>query len=255
MVLCLVLGGCIELLPPGGLPAVPYATLPGEPAELRKLADDVFRKSRSAPDLVRARTALKKAEKIERDEFANLWRLSRMDSLLARVDEPRALAWATEGRKAGDAARQVRPGRPEGHLFFGINTVMVARERAKDATELLNEAMTAGTVSNEKSSTYAKGEARRLLGAIYIFAPAWPTGAGDLDEGVATFEGLVKEFPDEPINVFYLAVAYRKAERKDDAIRLFRRVLRYPKKGLWRLEGAPFRTQAAQALSELRRGP
>lgn len=250
----LLLGGCPGLQPPGDLPSVPYHTLPGTAAELRQAADHIFHTSRKIDELVRARTALKKAEYLAPDHYGTLWRLARINGVLARIDDRFGESWAQEGRDAADAARRLRPARVEGHLQYAICTGFLARYRPSQAERLSKELISAAELANKADPDYNGGEARRLLGAIYIYAPPWPSGVGDLDEAIDVLEALVKDHPRDPLNLYYLAEAYRHAEQPRDAVRLYRRVRRFPPRGLWRLEGPRYRARAREYITLLRRG-
>ena len=47
----------------------------------------------------------------------------------------------------------------------------------------------------------------RLLGALYLKAPAWPNGIGDLDKALELLEKAVKDYPAHPINHLFYAQA------------------------------------------------
>ena len=96
LALLFLLPGCPALIGGGGgLPTVPLDELPATQRELLAVADKVHRGSRRVRDLIRARTALLKAELLAEASFSTTWRLARVDSVLARLDEGRAAAWAT----------------------------------------------------------------------------------------------------------------------------------------------------------------
>jgi hypothetical protein len=47
----------------------------------------------------------------------------------------------------------------------------------------------------------------RLLGALYLKAPAWPNGVGDRDKALELLEKAVKEHPGHPLNHLFYAQA------------------------------------------------
>lgn len=244
--------GCSGWLPPGVLPSVPYHTLPSAIDELHDLADHVHSSSRKISDLVRARTALKKAER-DGGGYETHWRLARVDGILARLDPENGEAWAGEGRTAGARAITLAPTRVEGHLYYAICLGMAARYRPGDADRLSKALISEAQRATDIDPQYAGGQARRVMGAVYIYAPPWPTGVGDLDEAFDLLEALYTERPDEALNSFYLAEACRMAGENDRALRLYRRVLKYPKRGIWGIEGRPWRREARQHIRRLRR--
>lgn len=252
VLLVFALAGCPQFVPPGALPSVPYHTLPGSADELRSLADQVHRTSRQVDELVRARTALKKAEYLSANEYETLWRLARVDGVLARLEETHAKLWALEGRAAGEKARQAAPDRVEGHLYYAICTGHLARHEPARAESLSQKLIEGAQAANKADPKFAHGEARRVLGAIYIYAPAWPSGVGDLDEAIEVLEAVYKDFPTEPLNAYYLAEAYRRTEQHRRAYALYKAVRKTPPKGIWRLEGPPYRKLARRYMLELK---
>lgn len=247
------LAGCPVLFPPGDLPAVPYHQLPSSVAELHRLADHTYETSRAEKALVRARSALRKADYLKPKHFETLWRLARIDGVLARLAREFGQDWAGEGIGAAEQAAALEPKRPEGHLYLAVCTGLLAKHQPRQAGELMKSVIAAAERSAKIDPRFATGEARRVLGAIYIYAPPWPSGVGDLDEAIDVLEQLAKDFPKEPMNLFYLAEAYRKADQRSDAIRLYRRVRRFKPRGIWRVEGPEYRQRAKQFIIRLKR--
>jgi hypothetical protein len=54
---------------------------------------------------------------------------------------------------------------------------------------------------------FDKGGPLRVLGMLYVKAPAWPQGIGDSDKGLELLEQAVERHPDHPLNHFFLARA------------------------------------------------
>jgi len=243
--------GCVTLVAPGDLPSSDYFDLPASPEELRLVADRIYRDSRDIDELVRARTALKKADEELPEQFGTLWRLARVDAVLARMDEARGEGWAQEGLKAARSARALEPDRIEGHLYAAVCTGMLAKYRPADGDELTERVVELAQRAVAVDPHYAGGEARRVLGAIYIYAPPWPAGVGDLDEAIEILEGLAADHPEAPLNLYFLAEAYRRGEQRDDALRLYRRVRSFPPRGVWRLEGRHYRAKAREYIRQL----
>jgi hypothetical protein len=63
----------------------------------------------------------------------------------------------------------------------------------------------------------------RVLGLLYVMAPSWPAGPGDLDEGLSLLKGAVDNYPSHPLNHLFYAEALiqnkemKKAEKELDA--------------------------------------
>lgn len=47
----------------------------------------------------------------------------------------------------------------------------------------------------------------RVLGMLYVKAPAWPQGIGDTDKGLELLQQAVDRHPEHPLNAFFLARA------------------------------------------------
>lgn len=59
----------------------------------------------------------------------------------------------------------------------------------------------------ELDDSLDEGGALRMLGAIRLKAPEWPTGPGDLDEALELLGDAVKRFPLHPLNHLFYAEA------------------------------------------------
>ena len=57
----------------------------------------------------------------------------------------------------------------------------------------------------------------RVLGMLYLRAPAWPKGIGDLDLALEHLEKAVKEFPAHPANCLFYAEALKEDDRTKEA--------------------------------------
>ncbi len=62
-----------------------------------------------------------------------------------------------------------------------------------------------------------EGGPLRVLGMLYIKAPAWPTGVGDSDLGLELLEEAVQKHPDHPLNHFFYAYALLDAAEDSEA--------------------------------------
>ncbi|MBT9558964.1 MAG: hypothetical protein IV100_23230 [Myxococcales bacterium] len=248
VVIVSLLSGCQALFQRDELPAVPYDELPFTVAELYQVADRVHATSRRIRELVRARTALKKVDLLESGRYGTAWRLARVDSVLARIDAERASDWAQEGLSAAEKARSMRPGKVHGHLYYAACAGLLAKSRPTEADRLMNAVVEAASKAAAIDPGYEGGEPRRVLGAIYLYAPSWPSGVGDLDEAIGILEGVATDHPQDPRNLFYLAEAYRRADERPKAVGLYRKMLAAPRAGIWAVEGPTYRAEAKTHL-------
>jgi len=222
---------------------------------LIETVDRTHRTTRAPAELREAWDTLRPARDAKPPNTAFLWRLSRLAMVLALHDSRSNAQWAQEGIEAAQLVVTHAPNAVQGHLYAGICKSLLAKHQPSNSQTLSQEAFQHAKKAVQLDAAFNRGATRRLLGGLLIYAPAWPTSVGDLDEGLEVLEALAKEFPQQPVNTFLLAEAYRKADLTKDAIREYKRVLSFPPKSLWKLDGPPYRKRARQALRDLKRMP
>ncbi len=74
--------------------------------------------------------------------------------------------------------------------------------------------------SNALDPAYRDGAARRLLGTLYVLAPASLVQHGDSEDGLELLEELLEEYPDNPENRLRLAEAYVSLDDPEPAYEL-----------------------------------
>lgn len=84
----------------------------------------------------------------------------------------------------------------------------LAELRGLGAGGLVTEAEGWARKSIERDPEYGEGEARRMLGTLYVLAPGRLVEHGDSEEGLAMLEALVEAHPDDPRNHLRVAEAY-----------------------------------------------
>jgi tetratricopeptide (TPR) repeat protein len=93
------------------------------------------------------------------------------------------------------------------HYYLAANLGLAVREHITLAVENL------GRLESEMKQALAltpgidDGGPLRLLGALYLKAPAWPNGIGDIDKALELLEKAVKEHPGHPLNHLFYAQA------------------------------------------------
>ena len=239
--------------PAGELPGIAYGQLPDSPNTLIRIADRTHRKSRNRTKLIRARTALKKADEAMPGSYEVLWRLARVGSVLSMRDSKHAAGWARECYASAITATKHQPSKVEGYYYAAACSGLRAQHEPGKASKLLEELIEHAEKAHELEPSYDNGGPRRTLGIIYTLAPSWPSGVGDLDEAIELLEDVLREYPREPLNAFYLAEAYRKAEQYGKAKSLHKRAYRLGKQGHFGPEGSYYRKRIESALYQLRR--
>ena len=93
------------------------------------------------------------------------------------------------------------------HYYLAANLGLAVREHLTLAMENL------GRLEGEMKRALAlspdldDGGPLRLLGTLYLKAPAWPNGIGDRDKALELLEKAVKKFPGHPLNHLFYAQA------------------------------------------------
>jgi tetratricopeptide (TPR) repeat protein len=93
------------------------------------------------------------------------------------------------------------------HYYLAANLGLAVREHITLAMENL------GRLEGEMKRALAlspdidDGGPLRLLGMLYLKAPAWPNGIGDRDKALELLEKAVKEHPGHPLNHLFYAQA------------------------------------------------
>ena len=87
-------------------------------------------------------------------------------------------------------------------------TGRLVQERGLLAAHLVPEIERFAHRSRELDPSFRDGAATRLLGTLYVMAPAWLLEHGDSEQGLALLEGLAAARPDVLENHLRLAEAY-----------------------------------------------
>ena len=116
--------------------------------------------------------------------------------------------FATEGVDFAETAlAQGGGGDGEVHYYLAANLGLAVREHITLAMENLGRLESEMKQALTLSPDMDDGGPLRLLGALYLKAPPWPSGIGDLDKALELLEKAVKEHPGHPINRLFYAQA------------------------------------------------
>lgn len=93
------------------------------------------------------------------------------------------------------------------HYYLAANLGLAVRDHVTLAFANLGRLEAEMKRALELSPNLDDGGPMRLLGALYLKAPAWPNGIGDMDKALELLEQAVKEHPEHPLNRLFLAQA------------------------------------------------
>lgn len=108
---------------------------------------------------------------------------------------------------AEDAIAHGGDGDGEVHYYLATNLGLAVREHVTLAMENLGRLEAESKKAVALNPSIDDGGPLRVLGALYLKAPAWPNGIGDHDKALELLSRAVKEHPGHPLNHLFYAQA------------------------------------------------
>jgi tetratricopeptide (TPR) repeat protein len=93
------------------------------------------------------------------------------------------------------------------HYYLAVNLGLAVREHPTQALGNLGRLESEMKQAVALSPDIDDGGPLRVLGSLYLKAPAWPSGIGDLDKALELLGKAVKEHPGHPLNHLFYAQA------------------------------------------------
>ncbi len=185
------------------------AGLPVGPTRLIEIADRLTRQGIATPtEADRPLAALERAlgEKAPKP-FEVLWRLGRATFLMAETlpADGQMLSYAKRGVAWSRRAAQLEPARVEGHYYLALD--LAKQAEASDETGPLEAVIEEAKAAAKIDARYDDAGPLRLMGKVYLVAPAWPASVGDRDRAVAILKKAVS-FSPTPLNQLFLGEAF-----------------------------------------------
>ena len=115
---------------------------------------------------------------------------------------------AAEGVRWAEIAQP--DGGPQGgeiQYYYAVNLGMVIRQHITLAATRLSSLVKALESASKLAPQVDWGGPWRVLGALYLMAPAWPQGMGDTEKALELLKKAVDQYPEHPQNHFYYAKA------------------------------------------------
>lgn len=167
--------------------------------------------------------------------------LARCALFVASPLEDRSLqaAVAEEGyRAAGLAGADNR----EGCYYRAVHLGMMIRHKGLIAVGRLPEMETLLKSACREPATDAGGPLR-VLGMLYLRAPPWPKGIGDLERALECLEQAAAQFPGHPANHLFTAYALREDDEPEAALGALQKASAALEQGEWGDFGAEWRRE------------
>jgi tetratricopeptide (TPR) repeat protein len=106
---------------------------------------------------------------------------------------------------------------PEACFFFALNQGLIVKSKGLFALNKLPEIHNALKIA-QKDESLDFGGPLRVLGMMYLKAPAWPSGIGDLDKALELFQQAIRKYPVHPQNFMFYAEALIEDDNKEKAL-------------------------------------
>lgn len=165
------------------------------------------------------------------------WRAARALYFLSEADPDKKMRGELAAR-CMDAAEVAMEAEASAAAFYWGGLCMGARAQAKnmEAIELLPKMVEVGRRAVQLDPTAEHGGPDRLLGGIFLRAPAWPTSVGDIDEALSHLKKAVDHDGAWPENHMMYAEALATDERSEEAqaeLALAERLMSAPAMARW----------------------
>lgn len=162
---------------------------------------------------------------------------------------------ATEGVRFAEGAL-ARGGDEDAavHYYLAANLGLAVREHITLAVENLDRLESEMKRALALDPAIDDGGPLRLLGALYLQAPPWPSGIGDLDKALELLEKAVIDYPGHPINrLFYAQALWHDGSdvSMDQARAEFAMGKKLLAEGNWGYSKAPWEKEFAAFAQEL----
>ncbi len=139
---------------------------------------------------------------------------------------------------------------PLAAYYFGAHLGLLIEEKGLTAAGEVPRFEEAMRRAADKPETDLGGPLR-ALGMLYLRAPAWPTGVGDLELSLEMLERAAREYPDHPENHLFLAYALQEDDQTDVANEELNRAEEAISHGQWGDYAPRWRKEIKQFREEL----
>ncbi len=181
---------------------------------------------------------------------------SRVCFFLADVepDADRRRLLGAEGARFAEIAESLGAVSDPATLYYhAMNLGLAVRDNVVVALKNLARIEALLTRAAVLDASVDQGGPVRVLGMLYVQAPAWPQGVGDPDRGLGLLRYAAHHFPGHPLNHLLLAQALWEIEGEDALPKVAQsvcRALRLAQSPEWGLAGENWQRQARALADE-----
>jgi len=163
-------------------------------------------------------------------------------------DESLVAKFAEDGVSSARLAG-INKDNPKACYYFALNQGLILQRKGLLALSKLPEVAEALKMASAADSIDWGGPLR-VLGMLYLKAPAWPTGIGDLDKSLNLLAEAVKKYPVHPLNHIFYAEALIEDDNKVEAKKCLDIAERLAVPEIW---GPHYATRWQAEISRLRK--
>lgn len=205
--------------PEASQPPAP-SVAPQESAEVLRRADESYAARENLDNVREGLKTLRRIRAVEHDNYEASWRVARLDYTLGdkSADAAEREQAFLDGTEAGETATKAEPQRPEGHFWLGANYGGYAEFKGalygvSGAVKMRREMETVLKLDEG----FQGGSAQMVLGRLDLELPEML--GGDPERAVATLEKGIGYGGQNALLHYWLAEAYLRLKRRDDARR------------------------------------
>jgi tetratricopeptide (TPR) repeat protein len=230
----------------------PEAVPAEESDDLLERADSAYKLRADPAQAKEAVRLYRRAVLAHPKTFEGAWKLCR--AILWVVEHDRSinrLKWAEEAVNAAMRAVRLAPDHPAGHFYLGIAYGYLGDARGIIKALLLREPIrTEMETVIRLDPGFEHGGAYLILGRLMFFLPE--ALGGSTKKAIHYLEKALKYGPRQWINHLYLAEAYKREGRLEEARALARQVLAGPAQPGYEPEYAEWKGEAEHLLNKLK---
>jgi tetratricopeptide (TPR) repeat protein len=189
----------------------------GTAAELIARADQLYSERADLKKVREGLIALRQARAVEPGNYEAAWRLARMNYFLGEhtTDSSERDKAFSDGEAAAKEAIKLNTNKPDGHFWLGANLGGQAEHSALTGLAAAPDIRREMETVIKLDEGYMHGSAYMVLARIDLETP--PVMGGDPKRAVELLEKGMKLGENNPLLRYYLAQAYFKTKRNEDA--------------------------------------